>query len=152
MFSKTAEYALRATIYIAQKSSAARKLGLAQIARNIDAPASFTAKILQLLTKDNRIISSVRGVNGGFYITDEARMLSVRSVLEAIGENKIFVKCVMGLKACSEVKPCPLHFEYKPVKEQLIRLFEKKTISDLAGGMVEGKAFLMNRKAQRRPH
>ncbi|GAA4731027.1 RrF2 family transcriptional regulator [Flavisolibacter ginsenosidimutans] len=150
MFSKTAEYALRAAIFIAQKSSVQKKLGIEQIARSIDAPPSFTAKILQLLTKDNRIISSVRGVNGGFYIAEEARNLSVRTVLEVIGENKIFTECVLGLKDCTERKPCPMHVQYKPIKEQLIRLFEEKTIGQLAGDLTEGKAFLINTGKQKR--
>jgi Rrf2 family transcriptional regulator, iron-sulfur cluster assembly transcription factor len=47
MFSKATEYALRATIYIAQKSSTEHKIGLEEIAKAIDSPASFTAKILQ---------------------------------------------------------------------------------------------------------
>ena len=50
MFSKATEYALRATIYIAQKSSVDKKLSLTEIAQAIDLPPSFTAKILQLLT------------------------------------------------------------------------------------------------------
>ena len=71
MFSKTTEYALRATIYIAQKSSEENKLGIDVIAKAIDSPKSFTAKILQSLTKGNKVISSARGPNGGFYITDK---------------------------------------------------------------------------------
>ena len=142
MFSKTAEYALRATIYIAQKSTEAKKLGMDEIALSIDAPRSFTAKILQLLTKDNQVISSVRGVNGGFFITGEARNLTVRRVLEVIGEDAIFRKCVLGLKICSETKPCPLHEQYKPIKEGLIRLFESTTIRQLADGLTSGKSFI----------
>lgn len=142
MFSKTAEYALRATIYIAQKSTGEKKLGIDEIAASIDAPRSFTAKILQPLTRDNKIISSVRGVNGGFFITDAAKNLSVRQVLEVIGENEIFVKCVLGLKNCTELKPCPMHHQYKPIKQQLIQLFESVTIRDLAQGLSSGKAFL----------
>ena len=146
MFSKTAEYALRATIYIAQKSEGDKKLGIAEIAESIDAPKSFTAKILQLLTKDDRIISSTRGVNGGFYITEAAKNLSVRSVLEAIGEAAIFTKCVLGLKNCTDRVPCPMHAQYKPIKEQFIQLFESKTIRDLAQGLTSGEAFIANVK------
>ena len=57
MFSKATEYALRATIYIAQKSSEENKLGIEEIAKAIDSPQSFTAKIMQLLTKNNKIAS-----------------------------------------------------------------------------------------------
>lgn len=149
MFSKTAEYALRATIYIAQKSSDEKKLSIDDVAKSIDAPKSFTAKILQLLTKDNKIISSVRGPNGGFYITAAARNLSIRTVLETIKEDDIFTKCVLGLKACSELQPCPMHFQYRPIKHQLIHLFETKTIQELADGLISGEAVISNLKKKR---
>ncbi len=56
MFSKATEYALRATIYLAQNSSEDKKIGIRSIAIAINSPESFTAKILQLLTKNNKII------------------------------------------------------------------------------------------------
>ena len=64
MFSKATEYALRATIFIAQNSSEEKKVGIQTIAKAIDSPQSFTAKILQLLTRDNKIISSAPGRHG----------------------------------------------------------------------------------------
>jgi len=73
MFSKTTEYALRAVIYIAQKGTEDNKLGLAEIAKAIRSPRSFTAKILQQLTTGGKIISSVRGPGGGFYISASAK-------------------------------------------------------------------------------
>src|SRR5262245_62323822 len=118
MFSKATEYALRATIYIARKSSEDKKLGLPEIAKGIDSPQSFTAKILQLLTRDNKVVSSVRGPNGGFFISEKGRKLPVRSILEATGEDEILEKCVLGLKRCSETKPCPMHSKYKVIKRK----------------------------------
>jgi Rrf2 family protein len=132
MFSKATEYALRATIYIAQKSSVDKKLSLTEIAEAIDSPPSFTAKILQLLTKDNCVIHSVRGPNGGFYITETNKQLALKKVLEAIKENDLFDKCILGLKKCSESKPCPLHFQYKPIKQELIHLFQTNSIQELS--------------------
>ena len=142
MFSKATEYALRATIYIAQKSSEENKIGIEEIAKSIDSPQSFTAKILQILTKDNKIVSSTRGPNGGFYITKQARKLPVMAIMEAMGENDFFKNCVLGLKLCSEVNPCPMHYEYKPIKQQLIALFENKTIQILADEIKNGDVFI----------
>ena len=67
MFSKSCEYAIRATIFIASKCCENRKVGLKEIADAIDSPTAFTAKILQKLSK-NKIINSTKGVNGGFEI------------------------------------------------------------------------------------
>jgi Rrf2 family protein len=146
MFSKSTEYALRATIFIAQKSSEEKKLGIVEISKAIDSPQSFTAKILQALTKDNKIISSVRGPNGGFYISNIAKKLPVRMILEAMGEDAMLEKCVLGLKLCSEIQPCPMHAQYKPIKQQLIKLFVTTTIQQLAENTKNGEVFINNKK------
>jgi Rrf2 family protein len=146
MFSKATEYALRATIYIAQKSSEEKKLGIEEISKAIDSPKSFTAKILQALTKNNSIISSVRGPNGGFFLTEKAKKLPVRSILKAMGEDEILDKCVLGLKLCSEIQPCPLHTQYKPIRKQLSELFISKTIWELASEIKDGVVFMKNGK------
>ena len=144
MFSKTAEYALRATIFIAQKGTVDNKLSIVEVSSAIDSPQSFTAKILQLLTKDEKVISSTRGPNGGFYMKDTARKLPVLSVLEAVNEDYVLRKCVLGLKACSEVNPCPMHSEYKNIRSRLTTLFEKKTIEQLANEMKRENVFINN--------
>ncbi len=145
MFSKATEYALRATIYIAKTSTEENKIGIAKIAKAIDSPQSFTAKILQSLAKDNRVVSSVRGPNGGFFLTENAKKLPVRAILKAMGEDEVLEKCVLGLKRCSEVQPCPMHEQYKSIKQQLIKLFTTKSIQQLADEIKEGKVFITNK-------
>jgi len=145
MFSKATEYALRATIYIAQKGTEENKAGLPEIAKAIGSPRSFTAKILQSLTKNNKIISSSRGPNGGFFMTGKAKKLPVRAILEVMGEDEVLEKCALGLKKCSETKPCPMHAQYKIIKQQLIKLFESKTIQHLAEEMEGGATFINNK-------
>ncbi|MEO9210740.1 MAG: Rrf2 family transcriptional regulator [Ginsengibacter sp.] len=146
MFSKTTEYALRATIFIAQKGTLERKLSIEEISNAIDSPKSFTAKILQSLTKDNKIISSTRGPRGGFYMTEEAKKLPVRAVLNAMEVDEVLRKCILGLNQCSEEKPCPMHAEYKHIKEKMVQLFEKKTIQYLANETSKENIFINNER------
>ena len=146
MFSKATEYGLRAIIYIAQKSTVEKKLGIEEIAKAIDSPQSFTAKILQSLTRDNKIIRSVRGPNGGFYMTENAKKMPVYTVLEVMGEDAVLEKCVLGLKKCSETTPCPMHMEYKSIKQQLIKLFKTKTIQQLAEDTKNSYLFIKTKK------
>jgi hypothetical protein len=65
-------------------------------------------------------------------------------------EDSVLEKCVLGLKKCSEIQPCPMHYQYKPIRLQLIKLFETKTIEDLAREMTEG-AFYINNNKKRNP-
>lgn len=145
MFSKSTEYALRATLYIAQKGSEEKKIGIEEVSNAIGSPQSFTAKILQFLTKDNKVISSVSGPHGGFYLTAKAKNLPVRAILEAMGEDEMLDKCVMGLTKCSEKNPCPLHAKYKNIKEQLNGLFETETILELANNIKSGDVFIKSK-------
>ncbi|HLO82289.1 MAG TPA: Rrf2 family transcriptional regulator [Chitinophagaceae bacterium] len=149
MFSKTTEYALRAVMHIAANSSEEKKLSLGEIAEAIDSPRSFTAKILQLLTGEGGLISSTRGPSGGFFITDKQLQKPVRSILQAMDEDRKLVKCVIGLSECSEVRPCPLHAKYKSIKAQLISMFEDKTIGQLVIEMEKSSTVVNNRKRKK---
>jgi Rrf2 family protein len=146
MFSKTSEYALRATIYIAQKGTAEHKLSIEEIAAAIDSPRSFIAKILQSLARDNKLVSSVKGPHGGFYITEKSKKLPVRAVLEAVEQDGVLNKCILGLHRCSEKNPCPIHADYKKIRIKLNQLFEKKSIGYLADKMDSQNIFIRNSK------
>lgn len=143
MFSKACEYAIRATIYIAQQSAQGQKLSVDEVADNIDAPRSFTAKILQQLIKGN-IISSVKGPNGGFFMAEAQGTLAVWEVLVTMNEDERLTKCVIGLNECSDRKPCPMHARYKSIKQQLAELFKNKAIKDLARETGKKKVFIRN--------
>jgi len=132
MFSKSTEYALRATVYIAQHSDETTKLSLDEVAEGIASPRAFTAKILQKLTAGNKVIHSVRGPGGGFYITTKSLKLPIREVLDAMEEEEVLQKCILGLKKCSDAQPCPMHDRYKVIKASLLKLFSDKTIGELA--------------------
>ncbi|HLF63158.1 MAG TPA: Rrf2 family transcriptional regulator [Saprospiraceae bacterium] len=144
MFSRSTEYALRAIIYLAQKSSKEHKIGITQLAEAIDSPKSFTAKILQKLTKDNVLISSATGPNGGFYLSDEAKKKSLLYVLELLDDEIVISGCVLGLRECSETNPCPMHAQYKHIKPQLLHMLSHKTIGELAGEMKDTRIVIRN--------
>lgn len=144
MFSKSTEYALRAIIYLAQKSSVDQKIGITELSEAIDSPKSFTAKILQKLTKDNLLISSVTGPSGGFFLTEQAKKKSLLHVLTLLEDEGIITGCILGLKECSETNPCPMHAEYKKIKPQLLDMLDDKTILELAKDMKDPKVVIHN--------
>jgi len=142
MFSKSTEYALRAIIYLAQKSSVDQKIGITELADAIGSPKSFTAKILQKLTKNNMLISSVTGPSGGFFLTDQAKKKSMLHVLTLLEDEGIITGCILGLKECSEINPCPLHHQYKKIKPQLLNMLDHKSINDLAREMKDPRVVI----------
>jgi len=132
LFSKSTEYALRATVYLAVHSHEDRKLSLGEVAEGIASPQAFTAKILQKLTANNRVVHSVRGPGGGFFMTRRSLRLPLKAVLDAMDEGTVLDKCILGLHRCSDKNPCPMHNRYKPLRLELRSLFHEKTIGDLA--------------------
>ena len=94
IFSKSCEYALRAVLYTYMKSDSNANLGVKEIAKEIGSPVPFTAKILQQLTK-KKIISSVKGPNGGFYIDPSSKPVSIYQVVEAIDGTDFFERTVV---------------------------------------------------------
>lgn len=144
MFSKSTEYALRAVIFIAKNSSKELKLNIDSISEAIDSPKSFTAKILQKLTSTPKLVNSVTGPNGGFYMTEESKKKSLSDVLNILEEELVLEKCILGLKECSEENPCPLHNQYKFIKPQLLEMFKNKSLGQLTLEMEIGNIVLRN--------
>jgi len=102
---------------------------------------SFTAKILQNLTRA-KIASANRGPNGRIYLSEKSKKLPACSILKAMHEDGVLINCVLGLKKCSENKRCPMHSQYKFIKERLVELFESKSIGMLADEIKSGDTFI----------
>ena len=147
MFSKACEYAMRAALYISVKSIDGSRLGIKEIAKEIDSPAHFTAKILQTLSREG-IISSIKGPHGGFYLDPKAKPIPLNAIVKAIDGDGILHSCSLGLKECSNRFPCPIHDEIKVYKDRLRKVMKEKTVQQLAKELVRGKTFLKNYKVK----
>ena len=142
MFSKSCEYGIRATIFIATHCCKEGKVGLKEIAKEIDSPIAFTAKILQVLVKNN-IVKSSKGVGGGFMILkDELKSIKLVNIVNAIDGDSVFLRCGLGLSNCSEDHPCPVHEKFKFVKKDLIYMLENTNLEELSLGIKKGQTFL----------
>ena len=131
MFSKSCKYAIRAVLYLALNSDEDKKIGVEEIAKQIDVPRHFLAKTLQLLTKRN-IISSTKGPNGGFYLDDENRQSNLYEVIEIVDGNDSFISCVLGVKECSNTNPCPYHHLVIASRTKLEKTLKNETIEQTA--------------------
>ncbi|WP_114789612.1 Rrf2 family transcriptional regulator [Niabella yanshanensis] len=141
MFSKTCEYAIRAMIFIAQKSRDGERVGIKDIARGIEAPEYFIAKILQELSRKNLVLS-VKGPNGGFYHDAESAQSSLADIVRTIDGDKLFHGCGLGLKECSESHPCPIHHEFKKVRAGIQCMLEKARIGTFTRELESQLTFL----------
>lgn len=142
MFSKTCEYGIRAVVYIANSSRKGERVRLKEIIRKIDAPEAFTAKILQLLVKSN-ILDSVTGPLGGFEMSeDKMKGTMLNEIVLAIDGDKLYNGCGLGLKKCNEKEPCPLHYKFQRIRQDLKNMLTQTTIYELSEGLEEGITWL----------
>lgn len=141
MFSKSCEYAIRAIIFICSKRKSQKVLKIQEIAEAIDAPIYYTSKILQELSRQ-QIIGSLKGPTGGFYIDEQHGKITLIEIVRAIDGEKIFTGCGLGIKICSEKNPCPMHNEFKSIRNNLKKMLEKTTIEKLSTKLLSGVASL----------
>lgn len=141
MFSKTCEYAIRAMIFIAQKTREGDRIGIKDIARGIDSPEHFIAKILQELSRKG-VVQSAKGPNGGFYLDSLSMSRSLADIVRAVDGDKVFRGCGLGLKQCSESQPCPIHHEFKKIRADLYQMLSSAKVGAFTDALEGSMAFL----------
>jgi len=141
MLSNSCKYAIRSILYLAFASSKSNKIGSKIVAKKIDVPAPFLAKIFQLLSKE-KIIRSTKGPNGGFYLTDKELSKNLLDVVKCIDGLDFFDNCFLGLPSCSDENPCTIHNLVAPWKRNLKFELETKTIAEFAEHTEKGESFI----------
>ena len=131
MFNKETEYALRGLVYIKLQNLKKRRPGTIEIAKEIEAPRYFTAKILQRLVRFG-FLESLKGKGGGFFFDENKPDLYLIKLISAIEGDRSFSGCGFGLSHCDDNNPCPLHEKYAPIRESVNKLISEETIRSLA--------------------
>ena len=118
LYSKSAEYAIQAMIYLAEKNSP-KPVMISEIAKAYNIPQQFLAKITQILVR-HHLLLTVRGRNGGVLLGRPASEIYINKVVQAVdGPPPEHEQCVIGLDACSDEQPCPLHPKWSVIREQI---------------------------------
>lgn len=143
LYSKSAEYAIQAMIYLAERKSD-KPIMIHSIAKEYGIPAQFLSKIMQTLVKQ-RLIKATRGRKGGINLAKPASMIYLHQIVYAIdGLPPEKEQCVIGLDLCADDTPCPLHEQWKPIRHQLRQLLESEPLDDLAKRVLEKRQRMNN--------
>jgi Rrf2 family transcriptional regulator, iron-sulfur cluster assembly transcription factor len=143
MFNKETEYALRGLVYVQVQNIKGFRPGIAEIAKEIDAPPFYTGKIMQRLVKQG-FLMSLKGKRGGFSFDERKPDLPLKLVIQAIEGEKTYCGCGFGLKHCDENHPCPLHGQYAPIRDLIEKLVSLNTVQSLAREYHSGKDELLS--------
>jgi Rrf2 family protein len=141
MLSNSSKYAVKAVLFLALHSDEDNKIMVKDIAKPINVPQAYIAKLLQKLVKEN-LVSSTRGPKGGFYLNEDNINQPVINILTVIDGEKRLTSCLLSIEKCNEEKPCPLHHILSPSRKKILKSLNEKTIKDLTIDIEFGKAFL----------
>ena len=144
ILSRACNYGILASLYIAKEER--KKSGYTSIRKlssDLNISFHFLTKILQTLTAEG-ILHSHKGPKGGVMLAKNANEITILDLIYAIDGPEIFTECVLGLPGCGEEEPCPMHFQWAEVREQLREMFEGKSLANTAGEVEEMKLRLTN--------
>ncbi len=146
LYSKSAEYAIQAMIYLTENKFDSPTM-IHKIASSYGIPSQFLSKIMQSLVK-HRLIHATRGRTGGVTLAKSPKKIYLNDIVVSIDgpilENP---QCVIGLNLCSDEVPCPLHDQWKPIKEKMRQMLENESLKHLADRVI-AKREKMNRKSK----
>ncbi len=130
MLSKAAQYAIRATSYLAKNSDKVNRINAKQISEETDIPFPFLAKLLQQLSKAN-LISSIKGPKGGFYLSEKNKKNTLWDIIKIIDGEEKFSNCFLGMHECNIDDPCIFHHIVVSFRTQLLDEFRNQNFSSI---------------------
>ena len=126
MLSKTAEYALRVAVCLAQSPD---KLAAAdELAEVTKIPRRYLHKVVQDLARDG-LVRSQPGPGGGYSIAKSPKQITILNVVNAVAPLERIRHCPLGLT--SHTRLCPLHRELDKVYAETEKAFARVTLDQL---------------------
>ena len=126
MISQTAEYALRAIVYLAGQGEAQTTQQIAEVTR---VPPGYLAKVMLSLARRG-LVQSQRGLHGGFSMLRSPQELTVWDVIEAVDPIPRIHTCPLGLESHG-TNLCPLHRRLDNAAAMVETAFRSSTVAEL---------------------
>ena len=136
------DYAIRCVLFLAMQPDRVFMVG--EIAEKKDVPKAFLAKILQKLVKGG-IVSSIRGVKGGFRLNKKPKDISLLKVIEAVDGPVSLNICVVDKRSCDRSGHCSIHNVWVDLHDD----FAKKLNSIDFSRLVKNEKSLLEEKKKK---
>ena len=125
--SRRIEYGLRAMVCLAAQPEG-RVMPFREIARRMNVPQDFLAKILkQLVTR--QLAMSARG---GYRLARPAKDITFLEVIEAVEGPVVVNLCQDGHESCRLSRGCTLYGVWKRGQERMLDVYRTATLDQLA--------------------
>jgi Rrf2 family iron-sulfur cluster assembly transcriptional regulator len=126
---KKSSYGLIAAIELASASSTSPQ-SATSIAERYSLPVSFMEKILHEL-RQGGLVNSKQGRTGGYFLARPASDISVRNVLETLGESLDLVGCLGSESHCDLTDCCPTQGAWRHIDLRFKRLLDSLSLQSL---------------------
>lgn len=127
MLQKTAEYALRAAVWLARDPE--RPLSANKLAEVTRVPRRYLNKVLQDLVRAG-LIRSQPGPGGGYALDRDPEQIAILDVINAVEPIARIRDCPLGLP--SHTSLCPLHRELDRAFASVEAAFAQVTLAEIA--------------------
>ncbi len=127
MISQAAEYSLRAILCLAKSNGKA--ITIQELSQRAMLPREYFAKVLQTLSRA-AIVTSQRGLGGGFLLAVPAEQLTLWDVVAAVDPSRRVRECPLKI-ATHEKVLCPLHRRLNQAVSAMEQVLRASTIADL---------------------
>jgi len=129
VLSATAQYALRAMVFIAGQPTDQPVLAKA-IAAQTGVPLQYLSRILRDAVRGG-LLESSRGVGGGFKLARPANKIKLLDVLSPFDDVLDRSKCPFGQLRCNDASPCGFHEYWKPISSAYWQMLEETTLAEV---------------------
>lgn len=133
IYSSACAYAIRALSRLALLRPDGYAL-LDELCEGSDLPKHFVAKIFQDLCRKG-LLQSAKGRGGGFAFARSPSKITLYEIVEAVDGTEDFEACVVGFARCDSKQPCPLHNEWKGIRNSLREYLQRTTLTDMSDAL-----------------
>jgi len=124
------DYALRIISVLAECGTV---VDASTLAEKTSVSQRFALKILHKLVQGN-IVSSYKGVNGGYKLKADPALITLKSVIELIDGPMAIVRCLESSETCSmnsDKTACIYHHIFDKISLELAAKLQNITIEDV---------------------
>jgi Rrf2 family nitric oxide-sensitive transcriptional repressor len=126
MLSKSAEYALRATVWLARGPE--QSVSAEQLASSIQVPRRYLHKVLQDLVAAG-LLRSQPGPGGGYRLDRAPATITILDVINAVAPIERIHGCPLGLRTHTSL--CPLHQAVDQAYAAMEEAFAQVSLADV---------------------
>ena len=126
---KKADYAIRCVLHLSRDPEAVTSVE--EISKAMFVPKTFLAKILQSLMRAG-LVSSTRGIKGGFQLTKRPKDINLLDVIEAIQGPSAPNLCAIDKRMCQLSSICTVHPVWMKIRETVEKELRKTNFAVLS--------------------